>query len=691
MASHPEKESSPALSLDEEIELDEIVPTTLAPGLSGSVDVAATAPSMTGSSPTGPSTSASSSATTLAPPGRGERSVVTRAPALNPLADLPILAYYSRFALLGRIAWGGMAEIFLARETTSAASRHLVVKRILPHVADDEGFVTMFLDEARLAMRLQHPNICPVYEFGEAAGTWFIAMEWVDGVPLGKLIRKARATGGVPIPLVVRVIAQTSEALHYAHRARDENGAPLGIVHRDVSPQNIMVAYNGNVKLLDFGVAKAASHETRTQAGVVKGKLAYMAPEQCRGDAIDARADVFGLGVCLYEALVGRPLYQRQTDFETLKAVIEEPVPSARTLRPEVPADLDAIVQRALAKTPEARWQSAGELQEALEQWLTDHRERVNAARTAEYLEGLYAEEIARGPALHTGSVAPASGRLDSLLPGGGSVPSLPAARMTSPTPMSGSAQILSSSGIVSSPASIPASLAPPAVAPLASLATPLAGSDVITARPPGLPPKGTSPWLVRGGIAFALLFVGGLCAGWWWLRGDSVPVAAIPAPVAAPAPPAPPAPAPPAPIAAPAPAAPIAAPEPVMAPPSDPELGLDALPSDAPVPAPAPRAPALVEVPDDTPRPVVAAADTPRDGARARAQGTLALNTRPWSKAYVGGRLLGTTPFGGVSVPAGPVTLRLVDRDGNTHRRTVRVEAGREASAFFDLSAGGE
>jgi serine/threonine protein kinase len=685
MASHPEQESSPALSLDEEIELDEIVPTTLAPGLSGTVEVAAPAV-------TAPSAASSPGSTTLAPPGRAERSVVTRAPASSPLADLPILAYYSRFALLGRIAWGGMAEIFLARETTSAASRHLVVKRILPHVADDEGFVTMFLDEARLAMRLQHPNICPVYEFGEAAGTWFIAMEWVDGVPLGKLIRKARATGGVPIPLVVRVLAQTSEALHYAHRARDENGAPLGIVHRDVSPQNIMVAYNGSVKLLDFGVAKAASHETRTQAGVVKGKLAYMAPEQCRGDAIDARADVFGLGVCLYEALVGRPLYQRQTDFETLKAVLEEPVPSARTLRPEVPADLDAIVQRALAKTPEARWQSAGELQEALEQWLSDHRERMNAARTAEYLEGLYAEEIARGPALHTGSVAPS--RSDSLLPGGGSVPSLPAARMSSPTPLSGSAQVLSSSGIVSSPASIPASLAPPeSVPPPGALATPLAGSDLRSARPSSAAPQGLSPWLLVAALAFALLFVAGLGAGWWWLRGDAVSVAAIPAPAAEPAPPAAPAPSAPAPVpvAAPEPAAPIAALEPAAPPPSDPELGLDALPADAPVPAPAPRSPALVEVPDDTPRPVAAATDAPRDGARARAQGTLALNTRPWSKAYVGSRLLGTTPFGGVSVPAGPVTLRLVDRDGNTHRRTVRVEAGREASAFFDLSAGAE
>lgn len=193
----------------------------------------------------------------------------------------------------------------------------------------------MFLDEARLAIRLQHPNICPIYEFGEAQGTWFIAMEWVNGVPLGKLIRKARASGGIPVPVTVRVLAQISEALHYAHRARDEQGELLGIVHRDVSPQNIMVSYSGSVKLLDFGVAKAKSHSARTQAGVVKGKLAYMAPEQCRGEEIDARADVFALGVCLFEALTGRPLYHRGTEFETLKAVMDDPVPSVRSFKPE--------------------------------------------------------------------------------------------------------------------------------------------------------------------------------------------------------------------------------------------------------------------------------------------------------------------------------------------------------------------
>src|SRR5262249_6961555 len=152
------------------------------------------------------------------------------------------------------------------------------------------------------------------------------------------------------------------EALHYAHRAKDANGQPLGIVHRDVSPHNVMVSYEGQVKLLDFGIAKAEGASTKTEAGVVKGKFAYMSPQQCLGKPIDGRADVFALGICLYEALTGQSLYQRPTDYETMKAVIEDPVPSLKTVRPDLPDALDAIVKKALQKSPEDRWRSAAEM-----------------------------------------------------------------------------------------------------------------------------------------------------------------------------------------------------------------------------------------------------------------------------------------------------------------------------------------
>ena len=627
MGSIPDKESSPAISLDEEIDLDEVEPTSIAKRAAAASEAAPRPHS---------SQLAATQPVSVRPPPSERPDSTAR--VSSPVVELPVIGHYSRFALLGRIAFGGMAEIFLARESSATgASRHLVIKRILPHVADDEGFVTMFLDEARLAIRLQHPNICPIYEFGEAAGTWFIAMEWVNGVPLGKLIRKARATGGIPIPVTVRVLAQISEALHYAHRARDENGQPLGIVHRDVSPQNIMISYSGSVKLLDFGVAKASSHSTKTQAGVVKGKLAYMAPEQCRGEEIDARADVFALGVCLFEALTGRPLYHRTTEFETLKAVMDDPVPSVRSFKPELPADLDAIVQRALAKSVDDRWQSAGELQEALEQWLTDHREMMNAARTGQYLESLYAEEIARGPSVNTTTLTQTV-RRDSLPAVSASAPN---ARAAGVGPIAHTPQ-------------------PFTPAPAASQAQIETGKVERRSRPPATK-KSVLPIVLGVVILLAIMLgVGGAFAV-WAVTDDVAPIAATPptandtggqAPVSA-----------------------VGAAEAMR----------DDVLADAPLVADAPPAGAL-PVGVETP-PIAAGDQAPREPVRARAQGTLAVNTRPWSKVYVGSRLLGTTPFGGVSVPAGNASLRLVDRDGNTHRRTVRVEPGREATAFFDLS----
>jgi serine/threonine-protein kinase len=642
MGSIPDKDSSPTISLDEEIELDDVVPTALAerpvpevrptlrPQRSASGLAAASGSSSAPAAASGPASG---------PPERAEAGGRTA----NSIAELPVIGHYSRFALLGRIAFGGMAEIFLARESSATgASRHLVVKRILPHVADDEGFVTMFLDEARLAIRLQHPNICPIYEFGEAQGTWFIAMEWVNGVPLGKLIRKARATGGIPVPVTVRVLAQISEALHYAHRARDDQGQLLGIVHRDVSPQNIMVSYSGSVKLLDFGVAKANSHSAKTQAGVVKGKLAYMAPEQCRGEEIDARADVFALGVCLFEALTGRPLYHRATEFETLKAVMDDPVPSVRSFKPELPADLDAIVQHALAKLPDERWQSAGELQEALEQWLTDHREMMNAARTGQYLETLYGDEIARGPSITTTSISP----------GGGTGEHLPAASASAPNARAAGLDRM------------PHTPQPYTLPPTPSLVQALIETSPAERRSrPPVEPKSTLP-LVLGGVAAALLVLalgGGLVA--WVVLHRPEPIAPLPLP-------------PPV-VALVAAVVDAGAPVAVVVP------DVPVVPV-VPVLPVAPVEPPTIPGSDD---PEAPSTPTTHEPSHPRVMGTLAINTRPWSKVYIGSRLLGTTPLGGISVPVGSIALRLVDRDGATHRRTVRVEAGQGATAFFDLT----
>jgi len=316
------------------------------------------------------------------------------------LHDIPALGKFGRFEILGRLAVGGMAEIFLAREGGRGASRLLVIKRVLPHIANDPMFVEMFLHEAKVAMHISHPNVCAIYEFGEQDGTCFIAMEWVNGVSL-KQVAKRTAGVGLPPSMAVRITAEVADALYAANQAHDQNGQPLNLVHRDVTPENIMLSYDGAVKLLDFGIAKASTQMTKTQAGALKGKFPYMAPEQYRGENIDGRADVFSLGVCLYEVLTGSLLYHRATEYETMGAIVlDESVPSVRATRSELAPALDSIAQRALAKDVRARFASAGEFQQALERYLVDSGTVVRSVHISRYVNELFAAERAAGPKL---------------------------------------------------------------------------------------------------------------------------------------------------------------------------------------------------------------------------------------------------------------------------------------------------
>ncbi|HEY8431255.1 MAG TPA: protein kinase, partial [Sandaracinaceae bacterium] len=284
--------------------------------------------------------------TAIARPSERPVPAVGRPPD-EPPRYLPTIGRFGPYEIVGRLAIGGMAEILLAREDAEGAgSRHLVVKRILPEYEREPAFVEMFLDEARVMMRLKHPNVCHVYKFGQQDGTHFIAMEWVHGASLGKLIRRARKMGGIPVAIACKIIALIAEALDHAHTAKDDDGNPLGIVHRDVTPDNVMISYDGAVKLLDFGIAKADARAHKTQAGVVKGKFAYMAPEQCRAKPLDHRVDVFALGVCLYEALTGQPLYRRETEFETMEAIVRGPVPKLADRLKNPPAALEHIIAR---------------------------------------------------------------------------------------------------------------------------------------------------------------------------------------------------------------------------------------------------------------------------------------------------------------------------------------------------------
>ncbi len=321
-----------------------------------------------------------------------------------PLLSLPAVAQFGRFEILGRLAIGGMAEIFLAREQgPGRGTRGVVLKRILPHVATDPRFVEMFLHEAELAMNLTHPNLCAIHEFGEREGEYFIAMEWVRGVSITQMHKALfeRGDQGIPAPLVARMAAEIASALDYAHRATDARGKPLKLVHRDVTPDNIMISFDGTVKLLDFGVAKATSQRQKTEAGLLKGKFAYMAPEQYAGAELDGRADVFSLGACMYEAITGMALFHRASEYETMGAIVAKaPAPRVSRLKPDVPRALDAIVAKALAKNREQRFESAGAMQEALERCLVDIGMVVRGRDVSRFAAELCHEERDQGPAL---------------------------------------------------------------------------------------------------------------------------------------------------------------------------------------------------------------------------------------------------------------------------------------------------
>jgi serine/threonine protein kinase len=276
----------------------------------------------------------------------------------------------NNYQILARLAVGGMAEIFLARGASAAGvERYCVLKRILRNRASDVHFVRMFLDEARLAAQLNHPNVAQVYDIGKLADSYFFTMEYVHGETVRAVLQRARSLRReLPLAAVLTVTAGAASGLHHAHERLGLDGRPLGIVHRDVSPSNLMVSYEGGVKVVDFGVAKAADRMSETRSGTVKGKISYLSPEQCRGASVDRRTDLFALGIVMWEMVTGERLYRRASDFENMSAIVNESTPLPSTRRRGLPPEVDAVVMRLLAKDPAERFQTADELVESLEQ-----------------------------------------------------------------------------------------------------------------------------------------------------------------------------------------------------------------------------------------------------------------------------------------------------------------------------------
>ncbi|WP_336243763.1 serine/threonine protein kinase [Corallococcus exercitus] len=303
---------------------------------------------------------------------------------------------FGRYELLRKLATGGMGAVYLARQKGPVGfQKLLVVKRLLPHLSEDDEFLQMFLDEARIAALLNHPNIAQIYEMGDVDGQYYIAMEYVHGEPLGSLVPRASAhPGGFPLGLRCRIIAEAAAGLDAAHNARSPSGRKLSLIHRDVSPQNVLVGFNGGVKLIDFGVAKAQGKLSQTVVGTIKGKHAYMSPEQARGEPLDARSDVFGLGTVFYELLTNGRLFKRETEMATLKAVVGHKIVPPSEAVPGIPKSLDPIVFKALARKRDDRFATAGELQLALEEFLQQEKLAGTSAHLAAFMRDVYADEL---------------------------------------------------------------------------------------------------------------------------------------------------------------------------------------------------------------------------------------------------------------------------------------------------------
>ncbi len=289
------------------------------------------------------------------PPGRGQR--VTEAP-------------FGQYTLLCRLATGGMGELFVARRTAAGGFEKLVViKRLLPHLAEDAHFVAMLLDEARVAARLSHANVCQVYDLGEVDGHYYIAMEHLEGVPASLILRRAsRAGHRLELGLATAILRQAAEGLDHAHELRDRDGNSVGLVHRDVSPSNLFVTSSGVVKVLDFGVAKSQDALARTHTGALKGKYAYMSPEQVLGEPIDRRSDVWALGIVLFELLTAQRLFWRDSEYKMFQAIVDEPIPSLLDRWPGLPVPVARVAERALSRDVSQRFATAREMGEALEE-----------------------------------------------------------------------------------------------------------------------------------------------------------------------------------------------------------------------------------------------------------------------------------------------------------------------------------
>ncbi|MBM4779591.1 MAG: serine/threonine protein kinase [Archangiaceae bacterium] len=403
-------------------------------------------------------------------------------------------AVVGSYTLQREIARGGMGEIWLAHQRGAAGFERLVVLKRIITTDDDEAAVQMFLDEARIASHLHHPNIVQVTELGQDGASYYLAMEYLAGQTLSRVGRRfTEQMGRFPLVFAAETIQAAARGLGYAHRRVDAEGKPLHIVHRDVSPQNIMVTYDAQTKVLDFGIARATGRLVKTATGLIKGKVAYMSPEQAMGQPLDARADVFSLGVILFELATGTRLYQRADDLVVLHHLASRaPMPRASERAPVDPA-LEDIIARALSLDPEERYFDGHFFADVLAQWLNSRSAAERSVTLLTAMTTCFRDEISKLPEFHRATVRTPSGSTDRSLPDG------PPKPRTSRAPLVAGALVVAvasaAAGAFWSRPSSPPALTPPSAAPQPSNTAPAPHVDAPALEPVAVtPPPDTSP-----------------------------------------------------------------------------------------------------------------------------------------------------------------------------------------------------
>ena len=339
-----------------------------------------------------------------------------------------------RYELVGELASGGMATVFLARLTgVGGFQRFVAMKRLHPHLANEKEFVEMFLDEARIAARIHHPNVVPILEVGASPVGYYLVMEYIEGDTLARLLARASQRGQrLPVPIALRIALDMLSGLHAAHELRDDSSNPIHLVHRDVSPQNVLVGVDGIARITDFGVARAASRLTATRVGQLKGKIAYMAPEQAAGEeSLDRRADVFAAGIVIWEQLAARRLFKAENEAATLSRVMSEPVPPLSAIVPGLSPKLSSVVMRALERDPNRRFATCAEFADALEGAVSGAEGIATPRELAAYVTEVLGEEVsAQRDAVRAWIARSEPGEL-ALLPGTAPFSSVSAAAMS--------------------------------------------------------------------------------------------------------------------------------------------------------------------------------------------------------------------------------------------------------------------